>query len=246
MYKSFRTGERISGLDQAAIELANANNLAYTGPVLFGTPLQGTQNSRFIYDTGSGYLTTTTTECYAGCSAPYYDQASSSTASTVQPKTEFTLTYGSAELRGFDGTDTVCLNSDADQSLCASDFEFYLITYAHGLEGLDGILGMSPVTGLEPSFMKALHDQGKIDEAVATFVINDPERQSSVTLGGIPDGAIVGNMTALDLVPDEDTWWTLELDGLTYGGDSIKESQTRYAILDTGTSLLTISRSDYE
>ena len=171
--------------------------------MLFGTPLQGYEGSSFIYDTGSGYLTTTTTACsyISGCSTTYYDQGLSSTAATVQPQTERTLVYGSAELRGFDGTDIVCLSSDADQSLCATDFQFFLITYAHGLTGVDGILGMSPSDPANgPSLMQALYDQGKIPDAVATFVINDPEQQSSVTLGGVPDGAIDGETTTLDLL----------------------------------------------
>ena len=217
--------------------------------MLFGTPLQGYEGSSFIYDTGSGYLTTTTTACSytSGCSTTYYDQELSSTAATVQPQTERTLVYGSAELRGFDGTDVVCLSSDADQSLCATDFQFFLITYAHGLNGVDGILGMSPSDPANgPSLMQALYDQGKIPDAVATFVINDPEQQSSVTLGGVPDGAIDGKTTTLDLLQDQDSWWTLELDDMAYGSSSIKASQTQYAILDTGTSFLTISRTDYE
>ena len=67
-----------------------------------------------------------------------------------------------------------------------------------------------------------------------------------MTLGGIPDGVVNGNMTKLDLIQDQDTWWTVALDDVAYGASSIKQSQTQYAIIDTGTSFLTLSKSDYE
>ena len=58
------------------VDLANELNLAYTGPVFFGTPLQGTIDSEFVYDTGSGYLATTSSDCF-GCDSQYYNVESS-------------------------------------------------------------------------------------------------------------------------------------------------------------------------
>jgi hypothetical protein len=43
--------------DDRTIDLLNSSNLAYSGPVFLGTPLQGNPDSKFIYDTGSGFLT---------------------------------------------------------------------------------------------------------------------------------------------------------------------------------------------
>ena len=54
------------------IPLANANNLAYTGPVFLGTPLQGSATSEFVYDTGSGFLTVNSKDC-STCTSKYYD-----------------------------------------------------------------------------------------------------------------------------------------------------------------------------
>ena len=39
-------------------------------------------------------------------------------------------------------TDVTCL--DTTEKMCAEDFEFYAITEETGLEGIDGILGLSP------------------------------------------------------------------------------------------------------
>ena len=80
------------------ITLANDNNTGYTGPVLFGTPIAGSTSSKFIYDTGSGWLTVTSADCN-DCKEgwKYYDATASSTDKVVDPNiTE--LDYGSAKL----------------------------------------------------------------------------------------------------------------------------------------------------
>ena len=133
------------------------------------------------------------------------------------------MLYGSATLRGFLGTDIACVESTSGSNICASDFEFFLITWARGFEGLDGILGMGPPNPDNgPSYVQALFTQGQIAEEVATFQINLTGTASSVTLGGIPDGVINGEMTQLDLVKSQDSWRTVELSGMFYGDSSIK------------------------
>ena len=47
-------------------------------------------------------------------------------------------------MSGFLVEDTVCLNEDEEGDLCVDNFEFVALTEASGLEGMDGILGMSP------------------------------------------------------------------------------------------------------
>ena len=101
-------------------------NLIYTGPVYFSSDFQGLGGrSRFIYDTGSGDLTTTSTFCDSGCRTQYYNQDKSATAVQVSHGIS-TLRYGSATLRGFYVEDTVCLAPIAE--LCVEDFKFFAIT----------------------------------------------------------------------------------------------------------------------
>lgn len=86
------------------IDLVNKSNLAYTGPVLFGTPLQTAgDTSNYVYDSGSGYLTTTSTSC-SSCPTQIYNPQTSSTAKVVSSKTS-QLVYGSATLDGYMGSD---------------------------------------------------------------------------------------------------------------------------------------------
>ena len=95
-----------------SIDLLNRLNLAYSGPVYFGTPLQLSANdsSDFIYDTGSGYLTTTSSDCHS-CPSQYYDPPTSNSARVSSSRTK-KLDYGSANLVGYMGTDFVWLDQN--------------------------------------------------------------------------------------------------------------------------------------
>ena len=125
------------------IPLKDVQNLSYLGPVYFTDSFQGADapQSEFVYDTGSGDLTVTSTNCTEGCKTQYYDQAASSTAQVV-PNSETQLSYGSATLDGVFVKDTVCLATELD--FCVDDFKFFEIVEAKGLDQ-DGILGFSPI-----------------------------------------------------------------------------------------------------
>lgn len=71
-----------SDSEGTGIDLNDNSNLAYTGPVYFGTPYQEPSTSTFVYDSGSGYLTVTGYNC-TDCSNgyKYYNPNESSTAS---------------------------------------------------------------------------------------------------------------------------------------------------------------------
>ena len=45
------------------LNLTNNADLAYVGPIFLGTPLQGSNQTAYIYDTGSGYLTIPSSTC---------------------------------------------------------------------------------------------------------------------------------------------------------------------------------------
>ena len=88
-----------------SIDMINNMNLAYTGPVYFGTPVQPQDDSEFVYDTGSGYLTTTATSC-STCGSQYYNPEASSTSKVSKHRgNRKQLDYGSASLVGYIGSD---------------------------------------------------------------------------------------------------------------------------------------------
>ena len=119
--------------------------------------------------------------------------------------------------------DRVCLSDEEPLDICADDFEFLVMTKSKGLNGNDGILGLSPINKANgPSFMNALYQQDKIDKEVVTFWINQEEIESTVTIGGVPDNAIRGSQFSHELIQRYDAWWTVRLQGLYYGDKSIK------------------------
>ncbi len=71
-------------------------NIAYSGPVYIGTPQQGTSSSKFIYDSGSGYLLVSSSNC-SSCTTKFYDQNASTTASQ-SPLTQTTMAYGDSNM----------------------------------------------------------------------------------------------------------------------------------------------------
>ena len=80
----------------------------------------------------------------------------------------FPLSYGSAELKGFKYKDTVCLNplmfaSSSEvtqkvlkQDFCVEGFKFQAAMETKGLDGCDGILGLSPKDYGTHSFLPEL------------------------------------------------------------------------------------------
>ena len=126
-----------------------------------------------------------------------------------------------------------------------------VITSQSGLDGYDGILGLSPPDEAQngPSYTKQLYEQGVIDKEQVTFWLNTYSKAdltpSTVTFGGVPANATVGETFSQDLFNRYDQWWTVKMHNVEYGGQDIKNSGIGYAILDTGTSLLYLGTEDY-
>ena len=70
-------------------------------------------------------------------------------------------------------TETVCLVNladDTDRNTCVKQFPFLAITEQYKFT-YNGILGISPTnfTGEGPSYLQALKQAGKIDQAIVSF-----------------------------------------------------------------------------
>ena len=74
----------------------------------------------------------------------------------------------------------------------------------------------------------------------------DGVEESYVTFGSPNDSCRSGELYSLDLDSKNDDWWTVRMRGLRYGGESIQKSPTDYAIIDSGTSFIHISKTDWE
>lgn len=121
--------------------MLNSENVSYTGNVFIGTPLQGNSNTKFIFDSGSGYLDVMSDSCKSCKTAFYNSTASSTYSNSTNPTTS--ISYGSGSVEGYMGVDNVCL-SDSISYTCAQQFNFFLVTNQTGLNQQDGILGLGP------------------------------------------------------------------------------------------------------
>jgi len=110
------------------IKLGNSGNTYYTGPMYFGTPLQGI-NSSFIYDTSSDYTLTSSTWC-SNCNTTYFDPDLSTTFSNSTDDDTTYLNYNNEDelYEGYMGVDRVCLSKNTTYSSCAKGFMFFVIT----------------------------------------------------------------------------------------------------------------------
>jgi len=107
----------------------------------------------------------------------------------------------------------------------------------------DGILGLGyqsiAVESVVPPFYNMI-DQGYLDEPVFAFYLGDANVEgddSEVTFGGVNKDHYSGKFTKLPL--RRKAYWEVDLDAITFGGQTAELEGTG-AILDTGTSLLTL------
>ena len=153
--------------ENTAIDIDNLINLHYTGPLKFGTPLQGNDQAKFFYDTSTGTTITTSKKCGSGCVSQYYDSSKSTTSQAVGNRTSI---YN-MQVENVTGTyikDRVCIS----ENLCVNDWTFFEIEKTQKFLEVDGILGFSPINKTsvhDTSFVKALYDAGEIPDMVATF-----------------------------------------------------------------------------
>ena len=65
-----------------------------------------------------------------------------------------------------------------------------------------------------------------------------------MALGALPSDYFVGDTIKLNLTEEYSDWWTVPLNNIAYGHQSISSTE-HFAILDTGSSLLILQYSDY-
>ena len=109
----------------------------------------------------------------------------------------------------------------------------------------DGILGLGydtiSVNKIVPPFYEMVN-QKLIDEAVFAFYIAPSEAQSEVVFGGIDKSHYTGDVTWIPL--RRKAYWEVGFDAITFGDETNELDEEWGAILDTGTSLITLP-TDY-
>lgn len=119
------------------------------------------------------------------------------------------------------------------------------LTTQFAVAKMDGILGMAYPTISEnklPTVMEALKKDGAISENIVTFNLNHTGTDSSMTLGGIDESEVSGDIEYHDVASE--SYWLIKVDSLKLG-DKVIASNLK-GIVDTGTSLMVANKSVIE
>jgi hypothetical protein len=180
-----------------------------------------------------------------------FDGSQSSTYVAVGDK--FTIEYGSGDVNGFLGTDTVRMGETGTAQIVIANQTFGQCTKLDSVFyewPMDGILGLAfqsiSSDNVVPPLANAI-SQGLLDEPIFTVFL-DTEGGTNVNMSGGGVFTFGGLDTAncgpvIDYVNlTSDTWWEFQVDSINVG-NAYKINKASKVISDTGTSLL-IGKSD--
>lgn len=219
--------------------------MQYSGSLQLGTP---PQDFSLIFDTGSSVLFTqwlwVASSLCQNChsSAGQFNSAKSATFANTGLAEHLEYGQGSA-------TGTVCTDVAAVGGLAAQKQSFVLVTKDTDFGGMkaDGILGLGfkRLSGDVPTLIDNLKHQGAIDKAIFAVYLdddaftNEESDASNIMIGGydLESYAEENSTFAYVKVYKEIGYWTVSLQGLSYGKQSL-QMVSKMAIVDTGTSYL--------
>lgn len=226
-----RLQAKLGGGGNTEIVIDDFQNAQYYGEIEVGTP---PQKEMVIFDTGSSNLWVPNKKPWF-TSHNIYDHSKSSTYQ--KNGTIFQIMYGSGPVSGVYSADDVTIGG-----FKAKDFTFAEVDNTKGL-GLgyrigkfDGILGLgwdSISVGGVPTIMNALTASGQMTKPVFGFYLAN-NQPGELEFGGVDSSHYTGDFSFVKL--SSESYWQIALDGVKLGSDSV--SQTKSAIVDSGTSLL--------
>ncbi|XP_070795836.1 gastricsin-like [Pituophis catenifer annectens] len=221
--------------------LANYMDMSYYGEISIGTP---PQNFMVLFDTGSSNLWVSSVYCQSPTceNHPLFNPNESSSYSSNGQT--FSIQYGSGSLTGVFGYDTVTI-----QSISITNQEFGLSETEPGTAFLyakfDGILGLaypSISSGGATTVMQGMIQENLIDAPVFSFYLSQqPSVQDggSLIFGGVDSNLYSGQINWSPVTQEE--YWQIAIDGFLVNNQETNWcSQGCQAIVDTGTSLLTV------
>ncbi|EPQ57127.1 acid protease [Gloeophyllum trabeum ATCC 11539] len=228
---------------------------SYLGSISIGTPAQ---QFNVILDTGSADLWVASTSCQT-CSSdtPEFSTSRSSSfkASTnsAGQAQSLTIKYGSGEVAGTLGTDTVSM---AGFQISNQGFVVVDQTSQSLLSGTNaGIMGLgfTPIasSGATP-FWEALVNANQLTQPVMSFwlrrLLDDSQATQTselyggeFTLGGTNTSLYTGEVQFIDFPSNvEPSFWLLSVAGVTVQGKSVSipSGNSALAAIDTGTTLI--------
>ncbi|XP_067913824.1 gastricsin-like [Heterodontus francisci] len=220
--------------------LLNYMNSFYYGSITVGTP---PQSFTVLFDTGSSNLWVPSIYCN---SAPCGNHARFNPTHSSTFKTNgqtFSFSYGSGSLSGYFGYDTVNVASISisNQELGLSENEpgsnFYYAPF-------DGILGLAyPALsggGAMPVFDSMLKDNLVAQPLFSVYLGRIPNNHDGgeVIFGGIDNSLYSGQIFWAPVI--QELYWNIGMQSVLLNGQPAFCFQGCQAIVDTGTSLITV------
>uniref|UniRef100_A0A8D0B9G8 Gastricsin n=1 Tax=Salvator merianae TaxID=96440 RepID=A0A8D0B9G8_SALMN len=211
---------------------------SYYGQISIGTP---PQNFLVLFDTGSSNLWVPSVYCKSTACTGHarFNPSQSSTYSTNGQT--FFLQYGSGNLAGFFGYDTLTVSvtnlPNTNFGLSENEPGANFI-YAE----FDGILGMAypslAVGGATTALEKMLQEQ-LLSQPVFSFYLSRSQYGGEVVFGGADPRLYSGEISWAPVT--QELYWQIGIQEFSIGGQATGWcSQGCQAIVDTGTSLLTV------
>ncbi|XP_009988261.1 PREDICTED: cathepsin E-A-like [Tauraco erythrolophus] len=216
-------------------------NAQYYGAVSVGTP---PQTFTVVFDTGSSNFWVPSAYCISeACSKKRYSKFKSFLSDSYEHGGEaFSLQYGTGELLGIAGKDTLQISniSIKGQDFGESVFEPGM-TFA--LAHFDGVLGLgypSLAVGNALPVFDSIMNQQLVEEPVFSFYLkrsDDTENGGELILGGIDHSLYKGSIHWVPVT--EKSYWQIHVNNIKIQGRVALCSRGCEAIVDSGTSLIT-------
>lgn len=151
--------------------------------------------------------------------------------------------YGSANLTGIIYEDHVCIGEE----VCLGEFPIFAISYQVGLDGIDGILGLSPKSEYSASMMlySQFYEKKIIPRNEYSLFLNSGNLESSIYFGGRDSSKIRKGAKSYTYDVIDDMHWTIAVGDMFYGELSFFTNFYIKAVIDSGTSLMIIPYDDF-
>lgn len=221
------------------VAVDNFLNAQYFSDIAIGNP---PQDFKVVLDTGSSNLWIPSSDCNSIACYLHSKYDHSDSSSYKKNGSDFAIRYGSGAVEGYISQDTLQIGDlKIKNQLFGEATSEPGLAFAFGR--FDGILGLGydtiSVNGIVPPFYEMIN-QKLIDEPVFAFYLGDTadkENESEAIFGGINKDHYKGDLTYLPL--RRKAYWEVDLDAITFDGETAEFEGTG-AILDTGTSLITL------
>ncbi|BDA49337.1 Cathepsin E at N-terminal half [Coccomyxa sp. Obi] len=222
-----------------------SRNVLYYGSIKLGSP---SQSLTVCFDTGSADLWVPSVECN-NPSCLSHDRFDPSLSSDhKETGGQFAIKYGTGSVNGRVVTDALQL---AEPPIVVPDQGFGL-AQDHSADfasaSCDGIFGLAMPAlskqGQLPAFFRML-ESGLLDEPLFSIWLSpDPtlEPAGKILFGGHNPARYTGDL--LDLPVISKKYWLVALDSMAIDGKIVAGLKADGAIMDTGTSLITVGAAD--